>query len=285
MIKRVAAIHSLAGFGKCSLTIILPVLSAMGIETCPLVTTVLSSHTGGLPGFTRRDLTQDLLPAARQWKNLKIPFDGIYSGFLGSPEQISAVSQLFDLLASEDTLIFVDPSMADNGKLYQTYTDEMAQGVKKLCEKADYILPNLTEAALLLNEPYRPEYALDRAEACRLSFQLRDRFGCGVILTGVESGNGAIGAVCLEKLEDTPTFSFSKKISRHFHGTGDLFASVFTGGILKGRSLRQSAQIAADFVSAVVERTVRDGTDERYGVNFERELPALMEIFQKQESL
>ena len=157
MNKRIAAIHDLSGFGKCSLTIILPILSACGLEACPLPTAFLSSHTGGLPGFTHRDLTSDLLPAARQWSELKLRFDGIYSGFLGSLEQISKVSEIFDLLSGRDTLIFVDPCMADNGKLYQTYSSDMARGTQLLCHKADFILPNLTEACFLLNEPYRPE--------------------------------------------------------------------------------------------------------------------------------
>ena len=157
MNKRIAAIHDLSGFGKCSLTIILPILSACGLEACPLPTAFLSSHTGGLPGFTHRDLTSDLLPAARQWSELKLRFDGIYSGFLGSLEQISKVSEIFDLLSGRDTLIFVDPCMADNGKLYQTYSSDMARSTQLLCHKADFILPNLTEACLLLNEPYRPE--------------------------------------------------------------------------------------------------------------------------------
>ena len=157
MNKRIAAIHDLSGFGKCSLTIILPILSACGLEACPLPTAFLSSHTGGLPGFTHRDLTSDLLPAARQWSELKLRFDGIYSGFLGSLEQISKVSEIFDLLSGRDTLIFVDPCMADNGKLYQTYSSDMARGTQLLCYKADFILPNLTEACLLLNEPYRSE--------------------------------------------------------------------------------------------------------------------------------
>lgn len=185
MNKRIAAIHDLSGFGKCSLTIILPILSACGLEACPLPTAFLSSHTGGLPGFTHRDLTSDLLPAARQWSELKLRFDGIYSGFLGSLEQISKVSEIFDLLSGRDTLIFVDPCMADNGKLYQTYSSDMARGTQLLCHKADFILPNLTEACFLLNEPYRPERYRTREAVARLAQDLAARFQCGVVLTGI----------------------------------------------------------------------------------------------------
>ena len=185
MNKRIAAIHDLSGFGKCSLTIILPILSACGLEACPLPTAFLSSHTGGLPGFTHRDLTSDLLPAARQWSELKLRFDGIYSGFLGSLEQIFKVSEIFDLLSGRDTLIFVDPCMEDNGKLYQTYSSDMARSTQLLCHKADFILPNLTEACLLLNEPYRPERYRTREAVARLTQDLAARFQCGVVLTGI----------------------------------------------------------------------------------------------------
>ena len=225
MNKRIAAIHDLSGFGKCSLTIILPILSACGLEACPLPTAFLSSHTGGLPGFTHRDLTSDLLPAARQWSELKLRFDGIYSGFLGSLEQISKVSEIFDLLSGRDTLIFVDPCMADNGKLYQTYSSDMARGTQLLCHKADFILPNLTEACLLLNEPYRSERYRTREPRARLAQDLAARSSaawCSPELVFPRSNRAA----CLAGPGDEPAFAFSQKSARHYHGTGDLFASV-----------------------------------------------------------
>lgn len=282
MNKRIAAIHDLSGFGKCSLTVILPILSACGLEACPLVTASLSSHTGGLPGFTHRDLTSDLLPAARQWRQLGLKFDGIYSGFLGSLEQIAVVSEIFDLLSQNDTLIFVDPCMADNGKLYQTYSAEMARNTKALCEKADFILPNLTEAALLLDEPYEPEQYRTEEPISGLLERLAARFHCGVVLTGVSFSEEQTGAACLEGPGKEPAFAFSEKIARHYHGTGDLFASVFIAGVMKGLTVQRSAQIAADFVSAAIARTVQDGTDERYGVNFEQGIPDLINQFQKE---
>lgn len=282
MNKRIAAIHDLSGFGKCSLTVILPILSACGLETCPLLTASLSSHTGGLPGFTHRDLTPDLLPAARQWHRLGLKFDGIYSGFLGSMAQITVVSEIFDLLSQRDTLIFVDPCMADNGKLYQTYSPQMARGTKGLCEKADFILPNLTEAALLLDEPYQPErYRAEEAVSGLLN-RLASRFHCGVVLTGISFFQDQTGAACQEGPGKEPAFVFSRKIARHYHGTGDLFASVFVAGVMKGLTVQYSAQIAADFVSAAIARTVLDGTDERYGVNFEQGIPDLIQQFQKE---
>lgn len=282
MNKRIAAIHDLSGFGKCSLTIILPILSACGLEACPLPTAFLSSHTGGLPGFTHRDLTPDLLPAARQWRRLNLRFDGIYSGFLGSLEQISVVSEIFGLLSNQDTLIFVDPCMADNGRLYQTYSLEMAQETKTLCQKADFILPNLTEACLLLDESYQPEQYQTQEAVGHLLERLASRFHCGVVLTGVSFSQGQIGAACMEKPGMTPSFVFSKKIAHHYHGTGDLFGSVFVAGMMKGFSAEHSAEIAADFVSSTISRTVKDGTDERYGVNFERGIPGLIRQFDRE---
>ena len=285
MNKRIAAIHDLSGFGKCSLTIILPILSSCGIEVCPLPTAFLSSHTGGLPGFTHRDLTSDLLPAARQWHELELRFDGIYSGFLGSLEQISVVSEIFDLLSNQNTLIFVDPCMADNGKLYQTYSAEMACGIKTLCHKADYILPNLTEACLLLDEPYDPTQYQTRESVERLTERLAACFQCGVVLTGISFFPDQIGAACLAGPGAAPAFVFSQKISRHYHGTGDLFASVFIAGRMKGLKISRCAQIAADFVSDSIARTIFDGTDERYGVNFEQGIPDLISRFQKEALL
>lgn len=285
MNKRIAAIHDLSGFGKCSLTIILPILSACGLEACPLPTAFLSSHTGGLPGFTHRDLTSDLLPAARQWSELKLRFDGIYSGFLGSLEQISKVSEIFDLLSGRDTLIFVDPCMADNGKLYQTYSSDMARGTQLLCHKADFILPNLTEACLLLNEPYRSERYRTREAVARLAQDLAARFQCGVVLTGIGFSPEQTGAACLAGPGDEPAFAFSQKVARHYHGTGDLFASVFVAAKMKGLEIGRCAQIAADFVSDTIARTVSDGTDERYGVNFEQGIPDLISRFQKEALL
>lgn len=283
--KRIATIHDLSGFGKCSLTIILPILSACGLEACPLPTALLSSHTGGLPGFTHRDLTSDLLPAARQWSELNLHFDGIYSGFLGSLEQISVVSEIFDLLSSQETLIFVDPCMADNGKLYQTYSAEMAKGTQALCHKADFILPNLTEACLLLDESYCPGQYRTRGAVAQLAQRLAACFQCGVILTGVGFPPEQTGAVCLSNSEEQPVFVFSRKIPRHYHGTGDLFASVFVAAKMKGLETSRCAQIAADFVSDTISRTVRDGTDERYGVNFEQGIPDLISRFRKEALL
>jgi pyridoxine kinase len=152
--KRIAAIHDISCVGRCSLTVALPILSAAGIDTGILPTAVLSTHTGGFENFTYRDLTEDITPIASHWKSLDLKFDALYSGFLGSYEQIDLVSNLFELFKDQDTLILVDPVMADNGEFYSVYSPEMAKGMARLCQKADIIVPNLTEAAFMLDEPY-----------------------------------------------------------------------------------------------------------------------------------
>jgi pyridoxine kinase len=154
--KRVAAIHDISGFGKCSLTVALPILSAAGIETSVIPTAVLSTHTGGFEGYTFRDLSSDLPAFAKHWKSLDLSFDCLYSGFLGSAKQIEIVSEIFGMFKTEDNLILVDPAMADNGRMYSTFAPSFAQGMAALCARADIIVPNVTEAVFLLGESYRP---------------------------------------------------------------------------------------------------------------------------------
>ena len=154
--KRAAAIHDLSGVGKCSLTVILPILSAAGIECAALPTAVLSTHTGGFGEVVCRDLTEDMLPIARHWRREHIGFDALYSGYLASYQQIGLVRETFGLLRGSRTLVMVDPVMGDDGRLYSLYTPEMARGMADLCACADIIVPNLTEAAILLGRDYRP---------------------------------------------------------------------------------------------------------------------------------
>ena len=155
-LKRAAAIHDISGFGKCSLTVALPIISAMGIEVSVIPTAVLSTHTGGFTGFTYRDLTGDMRPIAEHWKSLGIKFDAIYSGFLGSVEQIDIVTDFIDDFKEKNTVVLVDPAMADGGKMYTVFDMDFAKQMTRLCAKADIIVPNFTEAAFMLGEEYRP---------------------------------------------------------------------------------------------------------------------------------
>ena len=270
--KRVAAIHDISGFGKCSLTVALPIISAAGIEVSAIPTAVLSTHTGGIEGFTYRDLTEDMAPFAKHWKSLNLHFNAIYSGFLGSFEQIDIVSNIFDMLKTDDTLIMVDPCMADNGKLYSIYNESMVSGMVRLCRKADIIVPNLTEAAFMLNKPfiegpYTKKYIEDTLKELAT-------LGCKkVVITGVYFDNKTLGAASYDCIKNEITYSFNKIVNGSFHGTGDVFASALLSGILNGFSLTKSTQIAVDFTYNSIHSTELAQTDRRFGVNFEENLP------------
>lgn len=274
--KRIAAIHDISGFGKCSLTVVLPVLSAAGIETSALPTAVLSTHTGGLGKCTYRDLTEDMRAYAAHWKSLNLSFDALYTGFLGSEEQIGIVSDVIDDFRTGDMLVMVDPVMADNGKLYATCTPEMARGMKRLCEKADLIVPNLTEAAFLLGEEFY-DGPYDRAYIEGVLHRLSDLGPRMVVLTGVWFSPGLLGAAGLDRETGRVTYAFSPRIEGAYHGTGDLFGSALLAGLLNEMSLRDAMQLAVDFTCGSIRRTREAGTDRRYGVNFEAGLPRFME--------
>lgn len=273
--KRVAAIHDISCFGRCSLTVALPILSAAGIETSVVPTAVLSTHTGGFTGFTYRDLTQDIRPISRHWQSLGLTFDAIYTGFLGSFEQLELVSEFFDRFRSEGNLILVDPVMADNGKLYSIFQPEFAGGMAKLCQKADIIVPNMTEAALMLNRPYEegPYTAAYIEELLKELGALGPR---QVVLTGVHFDGQQLGSACYDRLTGEIAYAWAPRVKGFYHGTGDVFGSALLAGLLNGGDLPASAQAAVDFTVESIRRTREAGTDVRYGVNFEQSLPGLL---------
>jgi pyridoxine kinase len=265
MQKRVAAIHDISCFGRCSLTVALPVLSHAGIETAVIPTAVLSTHTGGFTDYTFRDLTDDILPVAKHWKTLGLEFDAIYTGYLGNFRQVQVVSEVIDLLKTEKTLVFVDPVMADNGKLYTSFNPEFPAEMAKLCRKADIIIPNMTEAAFLLNEQYKPNRTKqDITETLRKLSELSET----VVLTGVETEN-FYGAAVYCKRTGKPEFVRAEKYEGSFHGTGDIFASVFLGELLNGEKKEAALRKAVKFTSAAIKRTYESKTDRRFGVEFE----------------
>lgn len=273
--KRVLAIHDISCVGKCSLTVALPILSAAGLECSVLPTAVLSTHTGGFTGYTFRDLTADIEPICQHWKTLNLRFDSMYTGYLGSFEQLQLVGGIFDSLASDDTLLVVDPVMGDNGKLYPLFDKNFARGMADLCAKADLIVPNLTEAAYMLGEEYvEGPYTVDYLEGVmhRLS-QMGPR---QVVLTGVNFDDQHLGAAVYDRSSDKVEYAMEDKIEGYYHGTGDVFASALVGAILNGLSLRDAAQTAVDFTVAAIRRTRAEGTDIRFGVNFEASLPGYM---------
>jgi len=270
-----AAVHDLSGFGRCSLTVALPVLSVMGVQVSCLPTAVLSTHTGGFQGYTFRDLTEDMGPFLRHWQREGFQFDALYTGYLGSAEQIQLVEAFFDAFQREGNLTLVDPVMGDHGVLYSLYTKEMAEGMKRLCARADVIVPNMTEAAYLTGMEYRGEQHSREylEEMCRRLLALGAR---QVVLTGVSPDKDRMGAACHDGRE--MTLYAPGKIPAAYDGTGDLFASVLLGALLRGQDLVQSTALAADFTRECVARSLKNGTDRHHGVDFE---PALWQLGQR----
>lgn len=270
--KRALAIHDISCFGKCSLTVALPILSAAGIETTVLPTAVLSTHTGGFKDFTYRDLTEDLGPIADHWRQLRIGFDAMYSGFLGSYEQIDIVSDIFGYFRTDDSLVLVDPVMADHGELYKVFTPDMVTGMTKLCGRADIIIPNMTEASFILGEPFK-EGPYDRAGIEMMLKRLSKLGPKQVVITGVYFSPELLGAAGYDRDTGDVSYAFAPKIEGYYHGTGDIFGSALLSGLLNGMKLKSAMQLAVDFVCGSIERTKLAGTDLRYGVNFEAGIP------------
>lgn len=271
--KRVAAIHDISCFGKCSLTVALPIISAAGVECSVIPTAVLSTHTGGFTGFTCRDLTTDIQPIADHWKTLPISFDAIYTGYLGSFEQLDIVAKFFDDFRKDDNLILVDPVMADNGVLYANFPATFPAGMKKLCAKADAIVPNLTEAALMLEESYQ-EGPYSKSYIENLLKKLAALGPKQVILTGVYFDDAKLGAATFDAASGEIGYALASRIDGYYHGTGDVFGSALLGALLNGQPLTQAAQTAVDFTAKSIAWTKEAGSDLRFGVNFEANLPA-----------
>lgn len=270
--KRVCAIHDISCFGKCSLTVALPIISTAGIEVSVVPTTILSTHTGGFTGYTRRDLSGDILPIVSHWQSLSLSFDTIYTGYLGSFEQLDIVSEVFTRLKSDKTLIVVDPVMADNGKLYTGFSADFPSGMRELVQKADIIVPNITEAAFLLGEPFR-EGPYTKEYIQKILTGLAELGPNKIVLTGVYFDELKYGVACLDTSGSRFDYAMSSRINGHYHGTGDIFASALVAGILNDFSLADSSKIAADFTARCITQTELAGSDPRFGVNFEAELP------------
>jgi len=278
---RVAAVHDLSGFGRCSLSIVMPTLSAMGVQCCPLPTAFLSTHTGGFTGNTFLDLTDQMAPVTEHWSREDVTFDAVYTGFMGSREQMALTAEFIRTFKTADNLIVIDPVMGDHGKPYRTYTPEMCAAMAELAAHADVLTPNRTEAAILLGVPYE-EVSLDTEESCRdWVRRLSDDGRRSVVLTGVSLAPDSVGAVCFERNTEEISFVSAKKVDEQFHGTGDLFASVLTGALVRGKTLRDAAQMASDFVSMTAARTAAQDIPKREGVDFE---PLLWRLGQQFES-
>lgn len=267
-----AAVHDLSGFGRCSLTVALPVLSAMGVQVSCLPTAVLSTHTGGFTGYTFRDLTEDMGPFFRHWQQEGFQFDALYTGYLGSQEQIQLVEEFLSSFRTEKNLILVDPVMGDHGRLYSLYTEKMAQGMKRLCARADVIVPNMTEAAYLTGMEYRAQ-GYDRDYLSQMCEKLLALGAKQVVLTGIVPAEDRLGAACHNGRE--MRIYTTERIQAAYDGTGDLFASVLLGALLREKSLESAMAMAADFTRDCVARSLKNGTNRHHGVDFE---PALWRL-------
>lgn len=262
--KRILTIQDISCIGQCSLTVALPILSACGHETAILPSAILSTHTGGFTGYTFRDLTDDMPAISAHWQKEGLKFDAFYTGYLGSSRQAAIIMDIFDTCGKDGSVKVVDPAMADLGKLYPGFDDEFVKTMATLCEKADYILPNITEACLMTGVEYKEDY--DEAYIDSLLDALVS-IGCrNIVLTGVGFAEGETGVMVYENGEKK--HYAHKKISKGCHGTGDVFASAFTGAMLRGLSAYDAAKIAADYTVKCIQNTI-DDPDHWYGVKFE----------------
>lgn len=271
--KRVMTIQDISCLGKCSLTVALPIISAMGVECAIVPTAVLSTHTM-FQGFTFKDLTREMAPIANHWQKEQFRFDAIYTGYLGSFEQIQLVSDYIDRFKGEDTTVFIDPVMADHGKLYSGFIPEFADEMAKLCGRADVIVPNLTEACFMTHSEYRPDG--DEAYIREILDKLAGLGAGKVVLTGVCLEKGKTGFVGLDTATGELFTHAHDKINASFHGTGDIFSSTAVGALMRGKTLPEALALAGDYTKECIRVTVENGKRDRYGVDFEQVIPYLV---------
>ncbi len=271
--KKVVTIQDISCFGKCSATVALPVISAMGVECAVIPTAVLSTHTGDFTGYTFRDLTDDIPAVTAHWKKEGLRFDGLYTGYLGSPEQAAMIGRFIDEI--RPSYIFIDPAMADNGRLYAGFGPEIVGAMKSLCDRADLIVPNLTEATLMLGEEYRAPGTYDKAYIHDLLRRLAEGGAKTAAITGVNVNGAQQGIVAYHR--DTGEFEeyFHENLPVSYHGTGDLFAATLIGAIMREKPLAEALRIAATNVLNAIRATM-DDPDYRYSVKFELCVPELL---------
>lgn len=270
--QKVLTIQDISCVGQCSLTVALPIISACGLETCVLPSAVLSTHTAGFTGYTFRDLTEDIPAIKDHWVKEGIRFRGIYTGYLGSAQQISYVKDIFKEVGSADCIKIVDPAMADNGNLYPGFDMAFVEQMKSLCAKADYVVPNITESCFLTGTEYKTEY--NRTYIDTLLAEL-SALGCpNIVLTGVSYAPGKTGVVVYEN--GKYSYYEHDKLSNSCHGTGDIYASAFVGALIRGKSAYDAAKIAADYTVECIKCTAQL-ENHWYGAAFEPVLGKLIE--------
>ena len=273
--KRIVSLQDISCLGQCSLTVALPILSAMGHETVILPSAVLSTHTGNWKGFTFRDLTDDIPGILDHWESYDIKFDGIYTGYIGNAAQFDMALRMKETMLNEGAPLIIDPAMADYGKLYTGFDGEFVKKMAAYSANADYLLPNITEAAFITGMEYRERLTYDAEYIGKLVGAMLEMGAKNVVLTGVEYKEGEIGVCVCDRETGTMQYYFGEKLPTSVHGTGDIFASVFTGALIRGYDVLESASKAAEFVRLTIENTPSTHV---YGANFEGILSKVNDI-------
>lgn len=277
--KKVLTLQDISCMGQCSLTVALPIISACGVETIILPSAVLSTHTGGFTGYTFRDLTEDIPLILKHWVSEGITFDCFYTGYLGSVTQIEYVTQLRQQVIKPEGLLIVDPAMADHGKLYYGFDQNFVEHMAVLCGTADIILPNITEAAFMTGSElqlknHTEEYILSLLEKLAALGTKK------VILKGISYDENQIGVAIYDCATKNLQYYFHERQAQNSHGTGDCYASAFTGALMQGKDIYSAAALAADFVEECIKKTAGD-ENHKYGVKFEKALPMLVSELNK----
>lgn len=273
--KRILSVQDISCVGKCSLTVALPIISAMGVETGILPTALLSVHTM-FEHYTFLDLTDEMPKISEAWKQEMLDFDAIYTGYLGSVRQMNIVQKVFEDYKKEDGLILIDPVLGDNGKLYKGFDQAFADEMAKLCSKADVILPNMTEASYMLHIPYVKE-DYDEAYVRDVLKKLSEIGAKNAAITGISFEEDKIGIMAYDAEHDRYFSYFNRKIESFFHGTGDIFASTVMGALMNGFDLEESLRVAVDYTLECIRLTTENPNRRIYGVDFEDAIPYLID--------
>ncbi len=280
--KRLLSIQDISCTGRCSLTVALPIISAGGIETVVLPTAILSTHTGGFKGYTFRDLTADIPAIEKHWETLDRGFDAIYTGYL-APKQIDLVTDLLNRFRKKDTLVLVDPAMADGGEMYPGFDLAFAAHMASLVAKADITVPNLTEACFLLGKEYRKDY--DEGfirETLKGLASLGPRYA---VISGISFNPGKVGVYSYDSRKDEYDYFATKDIPGYYHGAGDIFASGLIAGLMNGIAIFPAVRLAHDLVHESILKTLEDDErDYRFGLHFERALPFFIKEVEDRKS-
>lgn len=286
-IPRVAALHDLSAFGRCALTVVIPALSAMGIQVLPVPTALLSTHTGGFDDYYFRDMSESILPIADHWSTLGIAPDAVYTGFLSNDAQCDIIEQFIDHFRGEKTLVLVDPVFGDDGVLYSSCTPALVERMRALCTHSDVLVPNLTEACMLCNVPYLDTAAMSPTELNEYIGTLLEKmsaFGAKrIAITGIvtdrENRVATVGIDRTERSLDPSPFSVTlRREGGSYPGTGDLFASVLLGKLLMGTPFAKACTAASAFVRDCIRVSAKFDTPHREGVALEPCLYKLAEL-------